>query len=270
MGDQPVNTLRCVLLLVLVGCGRSTIDTDPPAPASFPHPANYQASHGKDAGVPGAGCESCHSATGDVPSAGPACSECHPAYPHNDTVAQGSVHGPPWASEPAQCTNCHGTLGTKHPTGHRPSACTDCHSTYPHQEGWSSPSGHGQAVRDQGSPTACLSCHTKDAATDCASCHATYPHPEGWADKRAHGAAYKADTTSCGSRCHSHTEPTDTPSCNRCHQGYPHTDTWTPTGHATAVQNQGVFACQSCHSKGYPKGPWLPVSCSDGCHTVVP
>jgi hypothetical protein len=257
-----------LLMLFIAACGHPTGPEATDPSALFPHPDNYlTAGHGQDAADLGSTCHTCHAAREGTPSAGPPCASCHLAYPHGERMHDGGVHSKLWAAVPGACTDCHGDDGRERPTTHRPGACIDCHSTFPHAPGWRSPTVHGTAMLERGGAQACTNCHTAGDASDpgnCSTCHAAFPHTEGWLSRRAHGQAYRDDTAAC-SGCHSGTDPAGTPSCARCHDTYPHPETWR-SSHVPAVQTRGAKACQTCHSAGYPRGPVIPVSCSDGCH----
>lgn len=266
--------MTALLLVALLGCGQEREPAVGDRAAVFPHPDGYAGeAHSTDAIQPDPGCESCHSIDGLTASSGPACTSCHPDYPHNADMRSGDVHGGLWAEASQRCAACHGEAGNRAPAGLPPGSCTGCHSTYPHGETWSSPAQHGAAVVHHGGTIACASCHGSDfddiESGRCHACHPAYPHlaPQ-WDTPGGHGAAYLSGT-SCGMVCHGTDDPLWTPRCDTCHDVYPHGESWT-TGHLAVVQARGEQPCQRCHPSGSIQGPTLPVSCSDSCHGGTP
>lgn len=244
-----------LLLLAWLGCGVRSADPLPTDAAVFPHPDGYPA-HGLDWRRDSGSCLTCHDALGGSPSAGPACTSCHPAYPHLPDMHAGAVHGDAWTEDPAACVVCHGD-GRQVVAGAPGSACVGCHATYPHPAGWS----HGEAVRQRGGEAACVTCHAAPDA--CSTCHAGYPHPPGWAAPEQHGAS----SAGCGV-CHGPPAPDGTPACSSCHDTYPHPAGWAAFGHLPVVQARGEGGCLGCH--GATSGPRIPQGCAPSCHGGQP
>ena len=261
--------------------GTSCADCHTPAdwkPSTFDHNKSsflLTGKHGKVA------CNDCHTQTDGtghrIYRGTPRdCFSCHKA----DDAHKGEF-GP-------DCLSCHTTNAWKPSTfdhsrtafqltgAHASSACKSCHASQ-----W------------KGTPTACISCHSKDDAhkgqfgNDCKSCHSTsawkpstFDHSRAafkltgahvnTACKSCHTSGWKGTPSACVS-CHSKNDAhngqfgTD---CQSCHS----TSAWKP---ATFDHSRSSFkltgahvntACKSCHTSGWKGTPSACASCHRDQH----
>jgi hypothetical protein len=114
---------------------------------SWPHPVDWESTHGAwtlGTGSASAACGSCHGEDLDGGTTGIGCTDCHAEWPHPADYALAAEHAPAASANPARCHACHGGTvaeGARSAAalagGKVGVACARCHATFPHPSDWS-------------------------------------------------------------------------------------------------------------------------------------
>lgn len=249
----------------------------------IPHEQDWLAKHGKEFESNSATCTKCHgdespdfqstvTVTVEQVLESKQCSGCHQTrIPHPENWR--TTHKVEAKAKPASCNTCHSSANPNSTAAYAKNTfCSDCHTRQsPHKTKWKSE--HRDVVKAQGN-SSCLTCHKEWAPKPvakvnvglyCNDCHTKQnPHPADWVASGHQPVVISQGTESCRS-CHERwAQPSVQPPaqppvgeqqglqqfCSRCHSPGPgHDDQYWFIKHSKVVEEQGLEACNRCHSQ---------------------